>query len=635
MSISRDALKEEIHTWERVGPISRGGTVFGLAVSPIPQSSRVWAATGCGIFVSDDAGASWQQRLEGLTTPLLSALAVAPNGALFAGALGGDLFASFNFGRTWNAGRVPSELKAPVTVVLASPNFGKDGSAFAATDGGGLAVTRNSGDTWEDSSFGLGDASVLALAAPSDWSERETMFAATTEGVFVSRNGGRAWRETELMIDDDVVDVLAVSPDFEADKTVFAGTEGGSLYYSENGGRTWELVHSQIGDGPVNCLWLAPDYASSGRLVAGVGSRIYVSTDRGELFQQTKDLPGAILAVAGDDKVLLAGLHDAGIWKSTDGGASWCASSGGLSARGFARLVASGQRLYAVGPQEGLWMSESEGKEWSNLASLAPYLPITAFSATSEGSLFVTSQEHGILRSIDQGNSWESVCSAQGMQAIVLTPGDHRGLAGTMDGKLFSTHDDGATWESAESPCEGQEILSVVASTTYGEDHTLFMGTSTAVAGTREARVALWRSTNGGVSWRQVTTQVTSARWLDIAMPIGVTEKAAEQAVLATGPYCLRPLRRAKDVWISTQVDPAGANTLAVVSLGEIDGEGLIFAATGSGVFRSIDGGRTWHPFHEGLGSESIISIMASRRDDEDTLYALSLGGILWKRKLS
>lgn len=632
MSISADTVQEKTKTWECLGPISSGGTVFGLAISPTPDVPRYWAATGCGIFYSDDGGKTWIQNLRGLTTPLLSTLTVASSGALFAGSLGGDLFSSFDYGKTWETGLIPDEFRSMVTVLVASPNFRSDGAVFAATDGGGLLVSRSSGKSWEDSSFGLGDASVLALAASPDWSRRETMFAATTEGVFISLNGGRAWRETELIVDDDVIDVLAVSPDFGRDRTVFAGTEAGRLYRSTDGGRTWDLLQSGLTDDPVNCLWLAPDYAENGRVLVGIGAQIQVSTDRGESWELAADLPASILALTGDDQVVLAGLHDAGIWISTDGGATWSSSSTGLSARGFARLIASGEKLYAMGPQEGLWVSEDRDSSWRSLPNLDFYLPLVDVSVTSQNGLFVTSQDDGILRSLDSGNTWNIVSQVPGIQAIVVLE-DHGGWAGTIDGRLLMSRDGGETWEETESPCEGQEILSIVASPAYSQDHTLFIGTSIPATGNKQARVALWRSTNGGETWRQLTTQVTSARWVDMTMPMGVKENVADQAILATGPYCLRPLRRAKDVWISTRVDPNGANTLSVIALGEIDGGGVLFAATGNGVYRSIDGGRTWQSFSAGLSAQSFISI-AALRQDKDTLYALSLGGLLWKREL-
>lgn len=633
MNISAIALSED-KTWESLGPVAQAGTVYSVAVSPVPEVSRCWAATGCGIFFSDDNGKTWIQSLTGLTTPLIGALAISSSGALIAGSLNGDLFSSFDYGESWDGGIVPAESKGTITSLAISPNYRTDGCAFAATDGAGLLVTRSSGHLWEDSSFGLGSGTVLAVATAPDWSRREMMFAATIDGVFISLNGGRAWRETELTLEDDAVDVLVISPDFERDHTLFAGTENGSLYRSQDSGRTWDLVTESISEGPINCLWLDPDYTNTHRLLAGVSSSIFLSVDSGESWKMVSESQGAILALAGSDKLVIAGVQDDGVLVSYDGGATWSSTANSLAARGFSKLIARSDFLFVLGPQEGISYSEDGGHSWSKLPGLEPYLPVTTLLVKSADELFVISQIAGILHTTDRGISWQVVYQAEGIRVISLAT-DGYGLAGTVDGKLLATHNDGAEWAEVTSPCNNQEVLNIAFSPNFSQDHIVLMGTAIASNASQQARVAMWRSINGGVNWRQVTTQVTTARWLDIALPLGVSERAVEQAIMATGPFCLRPLRRAKDVWISTRVDPSGTNALGVVALGEIDNGGLLYVATGNGVFRSIDGGRTWHAFLQPEEAQSFISLSATHEGDHNVLYALGLGGRIFKHTIS
>jgi photosystem II stability/assembly factor-like uncharacterized protein len=259
---------------------------------------------------------------------------------------------------------------------------------------------------------------------------------------------------------------------------------------------------------------------------------------------------------------------------------------------------------------------------------------LSAHALSAPDNLLLASQEQGIIRSTDGGETWSLVCERARVQALRLSAEAGFGCAGTADGHLLLTRDAGRHWEDVGTPVGGQEILSVAISPTFAFDRTVFVGTAIPATGITPARVALWRSKDGGSTWSQLTTQATDARWMEIAMPVGVTQDVASQAVLATGAFCLRPLRRAKDVWISTRVDPQGANALGVLALGEIDNGARLYVPTGNGIFRSIDSGRTWQPFNEGLPTVSVVGLAAAGDEHPDALYALSLGGLLWRRPL-
>jgi len=627
-------------TWKRLGPVAGGGTVASLAISPVrrvlgvlvsptPHIPLYWAATSCGVFRSYTSGVQWKQYLAGLTTPSLSALAVALNGYLFAGAIDGSVFYSNDFGLNWQPGVVKSGQSAPVTAMVASPNFRQDHAGYAATAGAGILMTRDAGKTWRDASSGLGSRVVLALAASPAWAKRETMFAAAADGVYISRNAGRAWRRLALDLDDDVAAALAVSPAFESDSTVYVGTEGGRLYRSMDGGREWTALQPEIGEGGIGALWLARDFGVSGRMVCGAGAELYVSSDWGASWQLAAQTPGAVLALTGDERSVIAGLHDAGVWESRDAGLSWQPATGDLAARSYAWLKAAGDSLYAIGPQEGVWLANGDG-DWRGLTGLEAHLPLTAACTIREDALLVASTAGDLLRSTDRGQTWEVVGAAPGAQALLLSPDTDDGWAGTADGRLLVSHDSGATWQDVGTPCQGQAILSLAASPRFKDDRTLLMGTAIPASDGVEARVGVWLSTDAGAAWRLAPTQPTSARWADIAMSAGAPGEPLPQALVAAGPYVLRPMQTLDGGWESAIVDPAGANVLSVVSAGE----GEFYAATTTGVFKSNGGGRAWRPFVEGLPEQTYVGLAAAQRGEKRCLYALSLGGVVWAREL-
>ncbi|RPJ43351.1 MAG: hypothetical protein EHM21_11665, partial [Chloroflexi bacterium] len=577
-----DSKQPQERPWEHLGPIASGGTVSGLAISPVRQVHGVfvaptphiplyWSATPCGSFRSYTSGYHWDQHLAGLTTPLLNTLAVAHNGALFAGALDGSLFLSDDFGLTWETGNVPEDLRAPVIALAASPSFRRDQTVLAGTDGAGILVTRDGGRNWQASRRHLHSASVLALAVTPDWEKQAIAFAATPQGVYISLDGGRQWRATSLRTDQDAVAALAVSPAFESDQTIYAGTEAGRLYQSRDGGRTWDLLraaagNSLLGDGPVSSLWLARDFAESGRMVCGVASSIYVSSDRGQSWSLAASLPDLVLVLAGDERSVIAGLRDAGVWESRDGGLTWASATGDLAARDFAWLKVIEDRLYAVGPLEGVWVSEDGGTSWARLPGIVPHLPLTAISMARADVMLAASHTGDILRSTDRGDTWHTTGQAHGLQALLLAPGSADGWAGTAQGELLVSHDDGATWQDGGAPCPGQSILSFAASPDYARDHSLLMGAAVPASIHRPAHIDVWRSTDSGATWRQVAAQPTSAGWLDIAMPSGMHQDPTARAILATGQHLLYPSQSEGSAWVPTLVDPSGANVLSVVA---------------------------------------------------------------------
>jgi photosystem II stability/assembly factor-like uncharacterized protein len=108
------------------------------------------------------------------------------------------------------------------------------------------------------------------------------------------------------------------------------------------------------------------------------------------------------------DPVLFAAVGSSGVYRSSDGGATW--TSSGLSGHSVTDLVWLGPLLYAAGDR-GLFRSEDAGRTWQPLGEglkgmaavrllfpLAPDSGAEAFLGTS----------NGVYRTADGGLRWES-----------------------------------------------------------------------------------------------------------------------------------------------------------------------------------------------------------------------------------
>ncbi len=627
--------------WEGMGPVAAGGSVFDLAVLQAPRFVHIWAATSCGVFRHRGRGV-WEQHLNGLTTPLISSLHVCAGGMLLAGGMNGELFRSLDGGNSFErATQLHAADLAPVTCIASSYQFDRNGTALAGTEGGGVWRTEDGGKRWLPANFGLVDQSVQALACAPDWSKQEIALAGTAEGLFWSSNGGRAWREVDWPFSDMAISALATVAEQSGDAVFFSGSEEGNVYASRDGGRGWSRLGAPSAGSPVNALYVLPE--SSGQvLVAGTTEGLFLSEDGGAQWQAVCSDLGAVLSLGGAQQMVVAGSYDSGVWQSEDGGRSWQSVSQGLAARGLAKLIASGDSFFALGPNEGLWRSHDYGGTWCKLESLGAHLPLSTFAvagADGEEVLLVSSVMSGLLRSTDGGATWQVVQEGSDVLALLVAPagsGDKRAWAATATGEVLFSPDLGTSWSTLSTDTEGERALLLAASPHIAQDHTLFLGTAAEVGWRKQPTIHIWRSTDEGRTWRKVLDQHTPATWLDAVLPPAPGRKPYDGAYFATETQCLRPLHGGHDVWVGTQVTAEAPNILGLALDGDPNHGGALYGATSGGIFRSRDGGRTWQSINGEANPGSYVSVaLGPDGSDRRAVYALELGGRLWRLRLS
>ena len=142
-------------TWEPVEP-SLHPDVHEIAVSKA-KPDRVYANTANAVYVSDDRGATWTHRREGLPARYGRAVAVHPEkpdlvlASVSDGPRGGNgrLFRSENAGADWEHVNVDNGFPTSVDQNIDTKRvaFSSDGSAWVAV-GKTLYMSQDSGKTW-------------------------------------------------------------------------------------------------------------------------------------------------------------------------------------------------------------------------------------------------------------------------------------------------------------------------------------------------------------------------------------------------------------------------------------------------------------------------------------------------------
>jgi photosystem II stability/assembly factor-like uncharacterized protein len=239
----------------------------------------------------------------------------------------------------------------------------------------------------------LGAARAITLVASEVWLGGDG-------GLYHSEDFGETWAPLSVVPD---IRALLLSRWPAADPTVFVGT-GAGLLRSRDGGHTF--VPTALAGGAVHRL----EWPGGAVVVAG-DRGLLVTRDEGARFEGPgQGLPeGPVRAVALSsfflvDPVLFAAPASGGVFRSSDGGATWTAS--GLSGEVVGDLVWLGPFLYAAG-ETGFHRSQDAGASWTRLAAspgrptrlmfpLAPAAGLEAFLAT----------DRGLFRTTDAGEHW-------------------------------------------------------------------------------------------------------------------------------------------------------------------------------------------------------------------------------------
>ncbi|HEV3076086.1 MAG TPA: hypothetical protein VHB47_16825 [Thermoanaerobaculia bacterium] len=455
--------------------IPGGFSVIALAIAP-SSPRTLYAATGVGnaaIYKTTDGGRSWALAAPG---PVATTLAVEPsNSAIVYAGTGGGAFKSTDGGRTWKPSGhgVPSFAVTALAIVPSTPRI-----LYAATDGG-LYKSSDAGARWTPVQ-GPWDPPIFSLAI--DPTAASTLYVSassqpgSTVGVWKSVDGGASWAPSFQGLDGLGISSFAIDP--LAPATLYAQIDLGPLLTSVDGGATWSAASGLTGG--IGSLVQDPStpstlYATGSACGGSPALGLCRSLDGGTTWSPiaTPEYPNA-LAV---DPSISADLYlasNAGLWRSTDRGATWTAATGDIAQAGLFGIATdpnSPGTLYVFGqnpylpqemPKPRLYKSVDRGLTWTQiqggLASGPSPIFVGALAIDPATSVIYAETGAGIEKSVDGGSTWSVIYQPadpvhSDLGALVLAPGRTGATVYVSHaGGLLTSSDGGATWQTITPP---------------------------------------------------------------------------------------------------------------------------------------------------------------------------------------
>jgi len=474
-----------------------------------------------------------------------------------------------------------------------------------------------------------------------------TVYAGTSHGIRSSRDGGESWSGAGLR--EKSVSALAVDPMTPSNVYAVAGE---TVYKSTDSGTTWTALNLQFHSEFANfmgAIQLDPANPST-VYVSGGYSALYKSTDGGESWAVANGGHFSWAEAAPDPGVLYAMRLESGLSKSMDGGMTWSAINFGPPATTLTIDPSNAAVLYAAtsGPAlsgQAIYKSTDSGQSWSLVNTTIPVAASLSVDPANSSGIFALSYDGRFFKSADAGSTWSNPTASLRLfdiEALAPDTANPSNIYAGGESGLFKSSDGGTTWEAVAAfqlamgfPPPGQPAPVVplpgagpaaVRSILIDARNpgTLYVG-SRRPDGCFFADRDFFKSTDGGAVWSNSISPDNTGCLTDGTLIADPSNPATLYMPLGDaydyGGYWLKKSTDGGGTWGDAGLYTEDFHSLAVDPVNSAN----LYAATGSGVLSSNDGGDHWNT----VLPQGNVSLLAIDPTHPAVIYAASATGML------
>ncbi|MEM7343353.1 MAG: hypothetical protein AAF485_03860 [Chloroflexota bacterium] len=226
--------------WQAVEQDFRAG-IASLTADPQNQERLYVGTSGQGIYVSEDAGHTWQHRRT--INPSVPDIVVDPRDTdrLYILAAWERVYETLDRGTSWQA------RWGGLSQLLETTTLAIDSRASTLYAGSFAGLYRSESEAaWQLVSPTLIDESILALLVQPNnnvLKSHATLYMGTTRGVYRTRDGGTTIERSPAWGQGlENISVTALLADPDNSDYLYAGTAYAGIYQSLDGGETWHSI---------------------------------------------------------------------------------------------------------------------------------------------------------------------------------------------------------------------------------------------------------------------------------------------------------------------------------------------------------------------------------------------------------
>ncbi|MBS1913487.1 MAG: hypothetical protein JST22_15980 [Bacteroidetes bacterium] len=643
-------------TWEAIGPVNIGGRIQAIAQHPTKQGVIFIGAASGGVWKSTDDGATWNTTFDKQASISIGAIAIDrtdPN-IIYVGSgepntpsatyFGHGVFKSTDEGATWtNIGLETVGGFSKIYVHRQNHQIVYATGVISNQSDGGFYRSVDGGATWTRTMSGtVYDLSVNPANC-------EELFIATASAISYSTDGGRsftkrvnginvaiAYRISVAMAPSDPNHVYALV----AGRPGSAGLDDSKFYASTDRGTTWTMREQFSGQffrdqgWYDNAVVVHPD---SPLVVLAAGIDAFRTEDGGDHFINYTDAyanlgdPNAVHAdqhvmeFDPKDRTRLLLGNDGGLFRSENNGIQWSKIGVKLPITQFYKMDVDANNVNLVygGAQDngssGYLGTHSNALQWDNLSggdgfyvAADPFRPGIVFTEIYYGQPVykVDISQPGFALPIS-----DYIDNTAGDKGDWSTPM----AIGLSDGRFYSgrhylwrTSDDGGSWEQLRPGTGG--LISAIGVSPYGGK--LMVGSNIG-----DARF----SVDDGHTW--AAAKGLPRRTVSDIRYDFTAESRVFITLSGTGSHHVFQSDDdgANFADISANLPDVTVNTIAV----DPQNNQHLFIGTDAGAFVSLNGGKFWYPFNDGLPLAPVVDLKIN--DQARTLIAATHGRSMFR----